>query len=52
MPDLSLENQLRAAGYHAVCGVDEAGRGRRANGTSCSISSVSAPWHGALPREA
>lgn len=27
MPDLSLENQLRAAGYHAVCGVDEAGRG-------------------------
>ena len=27
MPDLSLENQLRAAGYRAVCGVDEAGRG-------------------------
>ena len=27
MPDLALENQLRAAGYHAVCGVDEAGRG-------------------------
>ncbi len=27
MPDLSLENQLRADGYTAVCGVDEAGRG-------------------------
>lgn len=27
MPDLSLETELYAAGYTAVCGVDEAGRG-------------------------
>ena len=26
-PDEHLENELRAAGYKAVCGVDEAGRG-------------------------
>ena len=26
-PDETFENQLRAAGYAAVCGVDEAGRG-------------------------
>lgn len=27
MPDLSIETELYAAGYTAVCGVDEAGRG-------------------------
>ena len=27
MPDLSFENEARAAGYASVCGVDEAGRG-------------------------
>ena len=27
MPDLSYENEARAAGYSAVCGVDEAGAG-------------------------
>ncbi len=27
MPDLTIENELNAAGYTHVCGVDEAGRG-------------------------
>ena len=27
MPDFELENELKAQGYAAVCGVDEAGRG-------------------------
>ena len=27
MPDFSLENELYAAGFKAICGVDEAGRG-------------------------
>ena len=26
-PDETFENQLREAGYTAICGVDEAGRG-------------------------
>ena len=27
MPDYSIENELAAKGYTAICGVDEAGRG-------------------------
>ncbi len=27
MPHFELENQAQAAGYHVICGVDEAGRG-------------------------
>lgn len=39
MPDMSFENKLRASGYRAVCGVDEAGRGPLA-GPVCAAAVI------------
>lgn len=39
MPDFSIENEIRAKGFSAVCGVDEAGRGPLA-GPVCAAAAI------------
>lgn len=39
MPDFSIENEIRAKGFSAVCGVDEAGRGPLA-GPVCAAAVI------------
>ena len=39
MPDFSIENEIKAKGFSAVCGVDEAGRGPLA-GPGCAAAVI------------